>query len=68
MAFVDSSYLFYFYTRISHAPSKWIYLFFVQLIGGVYLFCNLSRFTDTKFWLLWLRGSPCNLAESIPQE
>jgi len=68
MAFVDSSYLFFFYIRISHAPSKLIYLFFVQLIGGVCLFCNLSRFTYTKFRLLCLRGSPCNLAESIPEE
>ena len=28
----------------------------------------LSSFRDTKFRLLCLRGSPCNLSESIPEE
>jgi hypothetical protein len=32
----------YFYIRISDAPFKWI-VFFVQLIGGVCLFCHLSE-------------------------
>lgn len=27
MAFVDSSYPFYFYIRVSHASSKWLYFF-----------------------------------------